>query len=412
MSVVRFIAARYVWPRQFSVISIIGGISVLGMVIGTAALIVVMSLFNGFRDVAYNLMIGFGPHVQVVAAQGRTLPNPERAIGALHEVGFTQARLSSESRLVLTAGGRTSVVEAVGVESDTVSVLRGPREATFVGGFMTQVKQDVASLVVASGVAERMGVYVGDTVELLSPQAIERAVNTMTLPRGVRAVVRGIFQSNAAREIDHSRVYVSQSALGRAIGTVAATSADAVYVSAAQAVEQAESSAERLRTMLGPGYTVRTWADVNRGLVETMKLERVGSFIVLALIIVVAAFNVLVALSLGVVEKRRDIAVLLTLGLRPRDIRMMYIRQGLALGIVAVGIGLLLGVGLTWGQITYSWISFDVSQGYLVPALPMKIEVLDVLLTAAVGLVLAATAAAYPAGRAARTQIADALRSE
>jgi lipoprotein-releasing system permease protein len=274
------------------------------------------------------------------------------------------------------------------------------------------VEHDVASLVVASGVAERMGVYVGDTVELLSPQAIERAVNTMTLPRGVRAVVRGIFQSNAAREIDHSRVYVSQSALGRAIGTVAATSADAVYVSAAQAVEQAESSAERLRTMLGPGYTVRTWADVNRGLVETMKLERVGSFIVLALIIVVAAFNVLVALSLGVVEKRRDIAVLLTLGLRPRDIRMMYIRQGLALGIVAVGIGLLLGVGLTWGQITYSWISFDVSQGYLVPALPMKIEVLDVLLTAAVGLVLAATAAAYPAGRAARTQIADALRSE
>lgn len=412
MSVVRLIAARYVWPRRLSVISIIGGISVVGMTIGTAALIIVMSLFNGFREVAHQLMIGFGPHLQVVAAQGRALPDPEKALGALREVGLTHASLSSGSRIVLTAGGRTSVVEAVGVQSDTLAVLRGPREATFVGGFATQAEEGIASIVVASGVAERMGVYVDDTVALLAPEAIERAVQTMVLPRGIPAVVRGIFQSNAARDIDHRRVYLSQSILAHATGRAQATSADAVFDDAVQAVDVAEKNAERLRGMLGPAYAVRTWADVNRGLVETMKLERVGSFIVLALIVVVAAFNVLVALSLGVVEKRRDIAVLLTLGLRPRDIRLMYIRQGLALGIVAVGIGVLLGVCLTWGQITFSWISFDVSQGYLVPALPMKIELLDVLLTAGVGLLLAATAAAYPAGRAARTQIADALRSE
>lgn len=416
MSVLHLLASRYVWPRTLSVISIIGGISVVGMVIGTAALIIVMSLFNGFRDLAYSLMIGFGPHVQVVASEGRDLPNPEMALKAVHQAGLASADLVTSGRLVLMSGAATSVVDAVGISDDSSVTVQGPRQATFVGSFTTRPEMGVASITLASGVAERMGLYLGDTVRLVSPQTIERAIRVMALPTGIPAVVRGIFQSNAAREIDDSRIYVSANVISDAIrtsqGSSGATSVDAVLPSPLQALEQAEDLAATIQADLGPRYRVRTWADVNRGLVETMKLERWGSFIVLSLIVVVAAFNVLVALTLGVVQKRRDIAVLLTLGMRPNDIRAMYIRQGLTLGAVAVACGVCLGVGVTWGQITFSWITFDVSQGYLVPALPMKIQVGDVVATAGVGLLLAATAAIYPARKASQTQIAKALQSE
>ena len=143
-----------------------------------------------------------------------------------------------------------------------------------------------------------------------------------------------------------------------------------------------------------------------------MKLESMGSFIVLALIVLVASFNVLVSLTLGVVEKRRDIAVLLTIGLQPKDIRRIYLVQGLTLGGIAVVLGVAIGLFVSWGQITFQWITFDMSAGFLVPALPMEIQALDVALTAAVGLALAATAAIYPAARASRTLVAEAIRVE
>lgn len=406
MNVVRLIASRYVWPRRLSVISIIGGISVVGITIGTAALIIVMSLFNGFRQVAYDLMIGFGPHLQIVASEGAVLPDSDHALAVLQSVELRAVSRSTASRMVVMAGSATGVVDAVGVDADTLGTLEGPRTSVFVGTFATQPHLDVASITIASGVAEQLGLYVGDTVRLLAPRTIERAVRTLSMPDGVPAVVRGIFQSNAARDVDQSRVYVAAATVQQLTGLQHPTSIDALLADPHHASELVPALQERL----GSAYHVRTWADVNRGLVDTMELERLGSFIVLLLIIIVAAFNVVVALTLGVVEKRRDIGVLLTLGLRPSDVQAMYIRQGLALGIVAVAVGVLIGVGISWGQMTFHWIAFDMQQGYLVPALPMDVHVLDVLIVAGVGIVLAAGAAVYPARMAARMQISDAIR--
>lgn len=408
MNVVRLIASRYVWPRRLSVISIIGGISVVGITIGTAALIIVMSLFNGFRQVAYDLMIGFGPHLQIVASEGAALPDPDRAMAAMHAAKVQAASMSTVSRMVVMFGSATGVVDAVGVDADTEGTLAGPRSSVFVGTFATQPKDEIASITIASGVAEQLGLYVGDTVRLLAPRTIERAVRTLSMPDGVPAVVRGIFQSNAARDVDQSRVYVATTTVQQLTGLQRPTAIDAILMDPHDASDLVPMLQERL----GSAYQVRTWADVNRGLVDTMELERLGSFVVLLLIIIVAAFNVVVALTLGVVEKRRDIGVLLTLGLRPSDVQAMYVRQGLTLGIVAVAVGVLIGVGISWGQMTFHWIAFDMQQGYLVPALPMDVHILDVVIIAAVGIVLAAGAAIYPARKAARTQISDAIRAD
>ena len=408
MNVPTFIARRYLRPRQWSIISVIGAISVVGIVIGTAALIIVMSLFNGFRSVAHSLMIGFGPHVQVVSAEGARLENPEALLESVDAVSSDARSTTVSSRMVVLAGDRTGVVNAVGVEADSARTLEGPRQAVFVGTFATEYFDGYPSITIASGVAENLGLFIGDTVSLLAPETIERGLRTMSMPRGQQAVVRAIFQSNAAREVDHTRIYVSADMVSRLTRDARPSSIDIVMASPLQASELAET----LRGVLPASVDIRTWKDLNRGLVDTMRLESMGSFIVLALIVLVASFNVLVSLTLGVVEKRRDIAVLLTIGLQPKDIRRIYLVQGLTLGGVAVALGVATGLFVSWGQITFQWITFDMSAGFLVPALPMEIQAVDVALTALVGLVLAATAAIYPATRASRTLVADAIRVE
>lgn len=408
MNVPTFIARRYLRPRRWSIISVIGAISVIGIVIGTAALIIVMSLFNGFRSVAHNLMIGFGPHVQVVSAKGARLEHPDDLLKKIDSVTTEPRSLSVSSRMVVLAGDRTGVVNAVGVTADSLRTLAGPRHAVFVGTFATEYFDGIPSITIASGVAENLGLFIGDTVELLAPETIERGLRTMSMPQGQRAVVRAIFQSNAARDVDHTRIYMAADIVSRLTRDNRPTSIDLVMASPLQA----STLAADLRGVLPSDVEVRTWEDLNRGLVDTMKLESMGSFIVLALIVLVASFNVLVSLTLGVVEKRRDIAVLLTIGLQPKDIRRVYLVQGLTLGGIAVVLGVAIGLLVSWGQITFQWITFDMSAGFLVPALPMEIQALDVVLTAAVGLALAATAAIYPAARASRTLVADAIRVE
>lgn len=412
MKVPFFIARRYVKPHRFSVISVIGIVSVAGIVIGSASLVVIMSLFNGFRDVARDTMIGFGPHLQVVSAHSSSIHLSQNDLRALKVelADVTQGLVVSSvsTKLVIRSGGRTGVAFAVGVDDDQHAAMQGPARATFLGTFTTRTFEGMPSVTVSSGVAENLRLLIGDTVELIAPEMIERSVRSLSMPSGRKAVVRGMFQSNAARDIDQTRIYADNQLLTGLQKSKGVSSIDVMVVDPVNIISHVAAV-----TPLLPNNTVlRTWEDLNRGLVDTMKLERFGSFLILALIIVVASFNVLVSLTLGVVEKRRDIAVLMSIGLEPSDIRKIYLIQGLSLGVVSVFVGIGLGLLVCWGQQTFSWIQFDMTQGYLVPALPLTIEVGDVVQVAAVGLLLAGTAALYPASRASKTVIADAVRVE
>lgn len=400
MTVPFLIARRYLRPRKLSVISIIGMISVIGIVIGTAALVIVLSLFNGFRGIANDMMVSFGPHITISPVSS---PFGSPASSLENSPKSSPVR---QSKLVLQHSRRSGVVQAVGVQREDDPILRGLKRSTFVGRFHIAPFEGIESLVISTGVAESLQLFVGDTVQLMSPEQIERALTTMSMPTTQRAVVRAVFQSNAARDIDQYRVYTSYDLVSRLTGDDRPTSYDIMLDDPQQAPEIAAS----LQAKYGSSAVVQTWEDLNRGLVDTMKLERLGSFLVLTLIVIVAAFNVLVSLTLGVVEKRRDIAILQTIGLTPKDIRTIYVIQGLVYGVVSVVIGLLIGLGICYGQQTFRWIRFDMSEGFLVPALPLEVHAADVIIVAVVGLALASVAAIYPAKRAVEMNIADNVR--
>ena len=262
--------------------------------------------------------------------------------------------------------------------------------------------------VVAAGLCETLNLYLGDTITLISPTQIEAAITTMMMPSGRRVVVRGIFQSNVSREIDASYIYVSDIVMKGLLRSEEPTAWDIRLDNP----QNATAFAQGLRASMGPDARIETWEDMNRGIYDTMRLERIGSFIVLTLIILVAAFNILVSLTLGVVEKRRDIAILKTVGLTDTQIRNVFLYQGLMIGLISVSVGVVIGLAVCIGQQTFHWISFDMSQGFLVPALPLEVHSLDVATVAIVGLVLACTAAIYPAHRASRALVIDGIRSE
>jgi lipoprotein-releasing system permease protein len=286
----------------------------------------------------------------------------------------------------------------------------GVRKSIVVGQYNTQPDDasGLPGIVIGVGLAEQLQVFLGDTVTLLSPAMIEVAMTSMASPTGRAAVIRGMFQSNAMRDIDYGTVITSDvlvQNLSRRKGI------DAIDVLVEHPRDVAAIAAS-LRSNVGATLRVDTWQDLNRGLYDTMKLERLGSFIVLALIVVVAAFNILVTLTLGVSEKRRDIAVLKTMGATDSVVARVFRVQGLVIGLISVMLGTLCGLGLVLGQQTFQWVTFDTAAGYLVPALPVELHLSDVLATAATGMLLSSIAAIYPARRAARAVVADGVRAE
>lgn len=394
MNVTTFIARRYIRPRRLSFVGIIGIISVFGIVLGTAALIIVMSLFNGFRGVARDLMTSFGPHIRISSVAHSNndfaFAPDEAQRWNIHPVWL--------SKLVMQAPSGMSVVQAQGtLLSDQVSA-KALASAIIYGSSNLEPLGITPRIVVSLGVAQNLQLALGDTVTLVSPRQIESGIAGMSIPTGARAIVGGVFQSNSSRDIDATYIFCSSDVLQGLTGKPASA-----WDIRLQDPENARDTAAYLASLYSLDGNIETWEDMNRGVYDTMKLERIGSFIVLMLIVVVAAFNIVISLTMGVVEKQQDIRVLKTMGLTHQMIRNIYIKQGLAIGLFSVAIGTIVGISLCLGQQHFQWIAFDMEQGFLIPALPMEIHATDVFIVIAVGLLLSATAAIYPAKRAARS---------
>ena len=388
------IALRYIRPRRLSAIGLIGGISVVGIAVGTAALIIVLSLFNGFRGVAIDSMTSTGPHVRVVG-------NAASIVSGIN--GVALASHVYQSTLVVQLPGRTTAARTLGI-GNTPAVIDDLARSTVIGVADIAQRQGLSGAVVSLELAEALNVYLGDTLVVLAPEAIESSLLTMSIPTGARVEVRGILTPATSGASASVQMYMLDTVLTSIARASAVAYTDIRLVDADRADNVAQTLRER-------GYQAEPWREMHRTMFDMMRLERIGSFIVLSLIVVVAAFNILVSLTLGVMEKRRDIAILKAIGATDRQIHQIFQLQGLAFGVGSVLVGSVLGVGLCIGQRTFQWIRFDITQGFAIPALPVDVYALDVIIVACMGILCAGLAAQYPARRAARIVVADAVRS-
>ena len=413
-----FIAGRYLRAkRRQAVVGVITAISVLGVAAGVASLIVALAITNGMRRDLQERLLGSTAHVELMRIAGDGIRNWRPLLERLRTVPHvTAAAPGLYGQVLISRGARSggALIEGV-IPADQrkvgdllQSVKEGsaaPLEASAVGDRAARALGPMPPIVIGNDLADSIGAQVGDTVLVTSPQGELTPMGLV--PKYQRFSVVGIFKSGFyqydssygfLRLADAQRLFSEPDLI-----SVISFKVDDLYQAAAvgRVIEQAA----------GPGFQTTNWMEQNRELFRALKLEQVVTFIVLALIVCVAALNILIALTMMVMEKTRDIAVLMSFGVTAAQVRRVFLLQGLLISVIGTVLGLVGGYALSWMGGHYRFVHLDAAV-YSIDYLPFAPRVVDAVIVATVSLGVSLIATLYPSGSAAKVLPAEALRYE
>lgn len=392
----------------------------VGVAIGVAALIVVLSVMNGFFDFVRDMLVSVDPHVRVVSVDERGMEDPGAVKAeALDLEGVRHASSYVEGRALAVSADEEeeqAVVTVRGVDPEAAGGVEHIVEQTGVGEFDIEERGGRPGLVMPMELGQDLGlvplVERADEeaiVSLLSAPGIERMLTQpFAVPQWRRFEVRGLYRLEAAREENTVFVELSEAQrLLRMDGRVSGVELRLEDVDRAGEVQR--SLQERLDA---EQFTVLTWYDLQRSLYDVMQLEKWGATLILLLIIIVAAFNIVGSLTMIVIEKRRDVGVLQAMGVSPKNIQRIFLTEGALIGAIGVGAGFAIGLTLTFLQDRYELVPLAGAESFLLDAYPVSVQAGDLALIAVIAFALCLLAAVYPARRAARVEPARAVQVE
>ena len=409
----RMIARRYLFPQKGEgFIFLVAAFSVGAVALGVAALIIVMSVMNGFRAELFDKIVGLNGHA-VVQGYGGRLPDWERIADAAKKTpGVTSAIPLIHTPLMATANGR---FEGVLVRGMRIEDIRGNKTITgnVVAGDLKNVTPGSGNVAIGSGLADTLGAFPGSQITLWNPEGRSTVVGTV--PREVTYTVGAVFEVGV---YDYDKAFVvmpiqdAQELLlmGNQVGLVE------IETTNPDKVEQIVAPLQRL--VQGRGVIV-DWRQMNSALFQALDLERVVMFIIVCIVVLVAAFNIASSLIMLVRSKTRDIAILRTMGATRRAILRIFMTVGLAIGVTGITIGLILGaIALYFRQGAVNAVHYlsganpwDPSVRILTE-LPSKTDPVEVAAIIAVTTLLIFPATLFPARRAASTDPVQVLRYE
>ena len=414
-----FVALRYLLGRRKQAfISVISLISTTGVAIGVAALIIVTGIINGFTTDLRDKIIGVNAHAMLLSMSG-TMPQPtseneevsleslRQRILAIPDITGAMPFIYTELMVSGPRGVKGLILRGVDMET-APEILHGVVTRITSGNFADIAPETgLPGVVIGKELASRIGATVGARINLLAPTAQKNTAGFT--PKVKTARVAAIF-STGMYEYDSSLGIVSldmaRDLLGRPDGdwvTGLELTVSDVY--------KADVIAERVNLELGPPYYMRNWMEMNASLFAALKLEKLGMAIMVTLIILVASFSIVTALVMMVMEKTRDIAILMSMGATRRAIRRIFMFQGLVIGIVGTATGFALGLGICFLLKRYQFIKLPPGV-YSLDYLPILLQWSDLILVAAGSVLLCFLATLYPAGRAASLEPVEALRYE
>ncbi|MBK7256813.1 MAG: ABC transporter permease [Ignavibacteriae bacterium] len=337
----RFIAARLVRSkRQIRFINIIMLVSIIGITVGVAALIIVLSVFNGFNSVVTKVLVGFDPHLRIEAASGPSLASTDSVLDVVRrDPRVAAAAPYIAGKALMIANRMHKVVMVKGVVDSTIEGVSGVKQRTVLGAFAFGDTPGESGVVLGQTLADRMGTMVDAQLAILSPVGVDAMMVQLSDPIIRPCAVRGIYDSNN-KDYDAHYAFVSLETAREIFqmdGTV-----NGVDVRL-HTIEVSDETRDDLQKALGPAYRVSTWFDLHKDLYSVMQIERWTAYIILCLIVGVASFNVLGSLTMGVIEKRRDIGVLKALGATRSSILRIFMVEGLLVGTLGTVLGSVLG---------------------------------------------------------------------
>ncbi len=424
-----FVAARYLRAKRRQ-----AGISIAGVAAGVASLIVALAINNGFRQDLQNRLLGSTAHISLLRVQSDGIKDWRTLLERLSKENHVVAAAPSiYEQVLISRGPRAKGAVLKGMipayerkVSDLLSsVTSGSAEAladaaTGTAGVpstgsetqspnaLEAVQQRVASMppiVLGKDMADDLGATVGSVVLVTSPQG--ELTPFGMVPKYLRFRVVGIFNSGFF-DYDNSWAFTRLSDAQRLFGlgdliSVIEFKIDDIY--------RAREVAQQIKRDAGPGFDTTNWMEQNKALFRALRLERVVTFITIGLIVFVAALNILISLTMMVMEKTKDIAVLMSMGTRRSQIRRLFVAQGVLIGIMGTALGLVLGYALSWLGGHYHLIALS-PEVYSIDYVPFATRVSDGLLVAAVAIGVSFIATLYPSWSAARILPAEALRYE
>jgi len=408
-----FIGLRYLRAkRRNSFISFISLISIVGIALGVAALIIVLSVMNGFQTEIRGRILGVASHIEITGLNNTLHDWPLALQAAQRDKRVVAAAPYVTAQGLLSTGGTVRGVMVRGIdpaqEAKVVSI--GEKMLT---GALTDLHAGEWGMVLGVELARQLGVGRGDKVTLITPQG--QITPAGMLPRLKQFTVVGVFKVDMF-EYDASLAMIQQrdaQTLFRLGDSVSGVRLKLQDLLAAPAVKQA------LVQQLPPSMYIADWTEQHANYFRAVQIEKRMMFIILTLIVAVAAFNLVSTLVMTVTDKQADIAILRTLGASPRSIMAIFMVQGTLSGVIGTLAGVASGVlvALNLGEIVSSaehalGVKILSSEVYLIDRLPSDVVAGDVLTITLISLLLALLATLYPSWRASRTQPAEALRYE
>lgn len=407
----RMVARRYLLPHKGEgFIFVVAGISLAAVMLGVAALIIVMSVMNGFRAELFDKVTGLNGHAVLNSYGGRLEDWRPVLAQARQTPGVTDAQPLIEQPLMATREGRVQAVILRGMATDQIV---GSSSLHPIAGSLRDLQPGSNKVAIGSELARQLGLSVGNSITILSPEG--RTTPFGTVPRIVDYQVAAIFEIGV---YDYDKAFVvmpMQDAqdflmLGDAVSMIEVTTTDP---------DRVQTILSPLRERLPPNVIVTDWRQMNSALFEAIQVERVVMFVVLSIIILVAAFNILSSLIMLVRAKHRDIAILRTMGASRRGVMKIFMTVGLSIGILGILAGMALGfLGLYFRQPVVDFFQRLTGENLWDPTvrflteLPSRVNPVEVTAIVGMTLVMSFIATLIPAWRASRTDPVQVLRYE
>jgi lipoprotein-releasing system permease protein len=402
-----FVSLRYLRAkRKQKFISLITVISILGVAVGVLALIVVLSVYTGFTEGLRDQIIGVNAHA-LVQRFGSVITETDEVSAKTQAVPGVEATTPYiYGQALISSAGQSTGIVLRGIDADSaMRVINIGRKMQ--AGQLTDLDRNLAvpGIVLGIDMARQLQVWVGDRVRLISPNGPLSPMGV--LPKIRTCLVVGVFETGMF-EYDSTMGYISLETARSLTDLREGVHGIEIRV---DNIDQANRVAKAVQQSLGTGYSVRDWMQLNRNLFAGLKLEKMGLFIALDLIILVAALNIISALIMVVMEKTRDIAILKSMGATTKSIMRIFFYQGMVIGLSGTILGVAGGLGLCALLKRYKIIELPPNV-YPMSTMPIKVVPVDVSVIAVSAILITLLATLYPSWKASKVRPAEALSYE
>ncbi len=402
------IATRYLKSKKkYALISLVSIISIIGIAVGVSALIISLGLMTGFQEDIQHKILGATAHILIYPAESNLLYDWEEIIKKIEKnkgIISTMPVIYEKGLISGFASTEGVVIKGIDVSSELKNKSNNLENSMIIGNLKDLLKETGRpKIILGESLAASIGAFKGDIVSFITIKGTLSPFGI--LPKMRKLEVAGIFRYGMY-EYDSSWAYVSLKTAQHLFNLDDGINLIEVRIKDIYKVNEMSS---QIKSLLGHNIITDTWINQNKSLFSAMKLEKIMLFITLALIIIVAAFNIISNLILMIMEKNKDIAILISMGATKNRITKIFVFQGLIIGIIGTTIGSIIGLSICYFFDKYKIIHLP-ADVYFISYLPFKIHLLDFLLVIVVALTITFLSTIYPSKKAAEFSPAETLR--